>query len=98
MNDSRLLIGQMIVEIDGEATRLDDGRKRLFLEWLKAHSSQVKSALDSGSGLPAALEQWFLSIPTRGLLWEYRLVLEEITWWRELNSNRLRAILEAERN
>jgi len=42
------------------------------------------------------LKTWFESLPLRGLLWEYHLILDEIVWWRDLNPNRLTMILGPE--
>jgi hypothetical protein len=42
------------------------------------------------------LKTWFESLPLRGLLWEYRLILDEIAWWRDLDPHRLNMILRPE--
>jgi len=44
MNDLNVLIEQMAANISSKAMRLDDLRLKLFLEWLYAHSTKVKSA------------------------------------------------------
>ncbi|MCK6584778.1 MAG: hypothetical protein L6Q49_16915 [Anaerolineales bacterium] len=46
MNDLNILIEQMAADISSQAVRLDDLRLKLFLEWLKAHSSKVKAITD----------------------------------------------------
>lgn len=46
--------------------------------------------------LKAALKTWFESLPMRGMLWEYRLILDEIAWWRDLDARRLAMILRSE--
>ena len=42
------------------------------------------------------LKTWFESLPLRGLLWEYHLILDEIAWWRDLDPHRLNMILRPE--
>jgi hypothetical protein len=42
------------------------------------------------------LKRWFESLPMQRLLWEYRLILGEITWWRDLDARRLLMILRSE--
>jgi len=42
------------------------------------------------------LKTWFESLPLRRLLWEYRLILDEIAWWRDLDPHRLNMILRPE--
>ena len=42
------------------------------------------------------LKKWFESLPMHGLLWEYHLILGEITWWRDLDARRLMMVLRSE--
>lgn len=42
------------------------------------------------------LKTWFESLPLRGLLWEYHLILDEIAWWRDLDPHRLNMISRPE--
>ena len=46
--------------------------------------------------LKTGLKAWFETLPMQGLLWEYRIILDEIAWWRDLDQRRLTMILEAE--
>ncbi len=46
--------------------------------------------------LKAGLGKWFESLPLQGILWEYRLILDEIAWWRDLEAHRLAMILGSE--
>jgi len=39
--------------------------------------------------LKGALMIWFESLPVAGVLWEYRLVLSELAWWRTLDGELL---------
>jgi len=46
--------------------------------------------------LKTNLKVWFASLSMQGLLWEYHLILDEITWWRDLDARRLMMILRSE--
>ena len=101
MNDMQVLIEQMVSDISSQAARLDEVRLQKFLEWLKSHSSKVKTVgqvhvevavHDEGSmddRLKNDLNRWFESLPMQGLLWEYHLLLNEIAWWRDLDPRTL---------
>ena len=91
----QILIEQLISDISGQAARLDEIRLQMFLTWLAAHSSQVKTGEQVEVAVPEAgsiadrlrigLKGWFESLPLQGLLWEYRLLLEEIDWLSDLD-------------
>ena len=101
MNDMQVLIEQMVSDISSQAVRLDEVRLQKFLEWLKSHSSKVKTVEqvlvevavhDEGSiddRLKNGLKRWFESLPKQGLRWEYHLLLNEIAWWRDLDPRTL---------
>ena len=101
MNDMQVLIEQMVSDISSQAVRLDEVRLQKFLEWLKSHSSKVKTVEQvlvevevHGEGsiddrLKNDLQRWFESFPIQGLLWEYRLLLNEVAWWRDLDPHEL---------
>jgi hypothetical protein len=42
------------------------------------------------------LKTWFETLPMPGLLWEYHLILDEITWWHDLDPRRLELLLRCE--
>lgn len=116
MSDMQILIDQMVSDISSQAVRLDDLRLHLFLNWLNAHSSKVKTITGSDGqageqvqvdveillegrldeSFKNGLRAWFESLPMPGLLWEYHLILDEITWWRDLDPRRLIMILRSE--
>ena len=110
MNDMQVLIEQMVSDISSQAVRLDEVRLHKFLEWLKSHSSKVKTVEqvlfevavhDEGSiddRLKNVLKGWLESLPMPGLLWEYHLLLNEIAWWRDLDPRTLARILRSEGN
>jgi len=61
---------------------LKPDRRRLFMEWLCAHSGQeLYCARDS-------LADWFGSLSETKALREYGLVVREINWWRDLSCMR----------
>jgi hypothetical protein len=88
MDEIQILIGQMASDIASQAFQLESTRLRLFLEWLVSHSSWVKvdgvSQIETNdrNQLETNLKTWFQSLPVNGLLFEYRLLLEELVWWR----------------
>jgi len=115
----QLSVSQIAVQIVAQATSLDLVRRKLFLEWLKAHSSRVgclgRSAALSvpkvskdrteitvsnqnedcfENHLKSALMIWLESLPAAGVLWEYRLVLSELAWWRTLDGQLLALIMD----
>ena len=110
MNDMQVLIEQMVSDISSQAARLDEVRLQKFLEWLKSHSSKVKTEEQvhievavHGEGsiddrLKNGLKRWFESLPMQGLLWEYHLLLNEIAWWHDLDPRTLTRILRSEGN
>lgn len=111
MTDMQILIEQIVADISTGASRLGEVRLRLFLKWLRAHSSKVKEAeqahmeeaiQDQGmidDRLKNGLKLWFESLPVPGLLWEYHLILDEINWWRILDDRvLLRMLIRARKN
>jgi len=108
MENMQILIEQMVSDISSQALRLHEIRLQLFLDWLNAHSSKVKTSNQArievavhGKGsmadrLKNGLKGWFESLPIPGLLWEYHLLLDEIAWWRDLEPRSLARILRSE--
>lgn len=106
MSDLEILIEQMVLEISTQAFQLDDDRLPLFLNWLIAHSGVVRNAIqleiaalkraDAQKQCKSALQSWLGSLPAQGLLWEYRVILDEIAWWRDLDRSRLLMIMKSE--
>lgn len=116
MIDLNVLIEQIAEDISSQTLRLDDLRLKLFLEWLKAHSSKVKAITDhhaqkglqvqmdvafSREGnmeerLKVSLKMWIEALPMHEMLQEYRLILDEIAWWRDLDARRLNMILKSD--
>ena len=106
MSDWEILIEQMVLDISRQAFQLDDLCLPLFLNWLTAHCGKVRDAIqmdiatlrkmDSEELFKSALKAWLGSLPAQGLLWEYRLLRDEIAWWRDLDPRRLLMILKTE--
>jgi hypothetical protein len=100
MNELELLIGQMVTDISAQVQGLDPLRLGLFMNWLGAHSARLKAVPqqqeDMEKNFKPALRSWLASLSVQGMLWEYRLVMDEIAWWRELDASRLNMILKSE--
>jgi len=87
------------MDISGQAFQLDDLRLRMFLNWLTAHCSRMKASIQMNVArfprsemkqqFQLALRTWFEPLPVQGILWEYRLILDEIAWWQDLGHDRL---------
>jgi hypothetical protein len=89
-------IAAQIADIITTETRaLDKSRRRLFLEWLAAHTSQLECnwpAVKKGAAaesLKAGLETWLGSLPVAGMLLEYGLMLHELDWCQALDEQSL---------
>jgi len=106
MSDWEVMVEQMVLDIFRQAFQLDDVCLPLFLNWLTAHCGKVKDAIqldmatlrraDVEEQFKSALKTWLGSLPAQGMLWEYRLLLDEIAWWRDLDPHRLLMILKSE--
>jgi hypothetical protein len=106
MSDLPALIEQIVMDIATQTFQLEDLRLRLFLNWLMDHSSQMKVSLgnldaglrcaDMEERFQSALKTWLQSLPAQGVLWEYRVITEEIGWWHDLDSLRLKMIVRSD--
>ena len=106
MSDWEIRIEQMVLDISRQAFQLDDLCLPLFLNWLTTHSGKVRDVIqidvaairraDAEEQFKSALKAWLGSLPAHGLLWEYRLLQDEIAWWRDLDPRRLLMILKTE--
>ncbi len=91
----QLISTQIASIISTEALHLDAPRRRLFLEWLAAHTRQVECdwpAVKKGAAtesLKAGLETWLASLSVAGMLLEYGLMLRELDWCRALDEQAL---------
>ena len=100
MSDLDLLVGQMSTDIQDLALQLDDVRLGLFLNWLAAHNRKIKTNAgmlrEAGGEFKPVVHAWLASLSVQGMLWEYRLIMDEIVWWQELAPHRLDKILKPE--
>jgi len=71
------MVDEMVDFILSKIHTLDPRRRYMFIEWLCAHSSQVKCVIDIRAGLNA----WLDSMPAESTAWEYRTITNEINWW-----------------
>ena len=97
----KTLIDQIAFEISIQVERLDEIRRQSFLTWLHAHqrivlADQQRSLVgmvgtdfltEVNSPLKNSLIAWLELLPLQSLLIEYRLILEEISWWHGLEAN-----------
>ncbi len=96
MSDLDVLVRQMATDIYDHTLRLEDVRLRLFLKWLTAHTGRIQVRPVAGEEFKSALLTWLSCLTVQGALWEYHLILDEIAWWRDLDSYRLKMILKSE--
>jgi hypothetical protein len=71
----------MVSDILSQMETLEPRRKYMFITWLHAHNSKMKNAKNVREGLSV----WFDSMPCENAQWEYRLIKDEIGWWRNQN-------------
>lgn len=92
------LVEEMVSEILQQMLELELERRRCFIDWLQAHCNRLNGGggfkaaasceADLQAGLKDGLHAWFDSLPARGVLWEFRLLMNEISWWRSLHEQR----------
>ena len=87
-----LTVTEMVKEIQARCETLDPCRRYMFIEWLQAHNSRVKTAVSVCEGL----ESWFESMQSESRRWEYRLIMSEIDWWNNLDEQSLTRIMLAD--
>ena len=84
--DMQDFIQQVVKEVVAGVRDLDPVRRRMFLVWLGNHASQL-SGHEEGTELECLAEElgaWFDTMSLVSILWEYRLLMSEIEWWRVL--------------
>jgi hypothetical protein len=82
-------VAAMVEAIQSRYETLDPRRKYMFIEWLHAHGSRVKTAVGICEGLTARLE----GMPYEDLRWEFRLIMAEVDWWGNLDEHSLVRIM-----
>jgi hypothetical protein len=88
------LLDLMVVDIFTEAQRLDPMCLNLFLGWLNTRlkPNLIQKKFDEAS-FKLALLFYFESLSVQNVLWEYRIIMEEIEWWHDLDLQRLNFLI-----
>jgi hypothetical protein len=89
-----MTIPQIVADLCARVNDLEGTRKERFLDWLNKHHGA--SQPPTSETLPIFLNTWLGSLSAQGMQWEVQLLLDEITWWRNLSAARLWCMLEAE--
>ena len=87
-------IQQVVKEIVFGVRDLDPVWRRMFLIWMGKHASQVR-CMDEDlyqDCLAIKLSTWLDPMSLVGILWEYRLIMGEIGWWKGLEQTALERI------
>ena len=84
-----LSVSQMVSHICSRVDQLDVSRRYMFMQWLMIHSRTVRSFREVRENLNV----WLGSLPPESAEWEYKLIMGETTWWRELDERRLERIM-----
>ena len=81
----------MALDLAGQAAQLDELRFCMFLEWLGCHCHQVpvRGVVQDSREIWAYLSQWLETFLPEGLDSEYRLIMTEITWWKDADEKTL---------
>jgi hypothetical protein len=89
---AQLSVEEMVDRILFRFETLAPRRKYMFINWLQAHSGQVKNTVNVCEGLTA----WLESMQHENIQWEYRLIMDEIDWWGNLDERSLTKIMLAD--
>ena len=89
-------IPQIVADLCSQVNALEETRKERFLDWLnKHHRTSQPPTMET---LSVFLHTWLGGLNSEGLQWEYKLLQDEIVWWRNLSATRLWHMLEQERS
>ena len=94
----REFVEQVVQEIIAGVRELDSVWQHMFLEWLGHHASQV-CCIDLDQSLDCLSEKlsvWLDPMSLVGILWEYRLIMGEIEWWKSLEQASKKRIASGE--
>jgi hypothetical protein len=69
--------------------QLDVPRRYMFMQWLQMHSHAVWSSRE----IQENLTTWLGSMPAESVVWEYKLIVGEMNWWRDLDERRLARLM-----
>ena len=86
-----LSASEMADNICSQVGQLDASRRYMFMSWLFIHSRGIHRARE----LRESLTAWLGSMPAESAAWEYKLIMGETRWWRDLDEpNLTRMMLE----
>ena len=91
-------VQQVVKEIVAGVRELDPVCQRMFLNWMGNHASQVRCIDEDRyqDCLAVKLAVWLDPMSLVGILWEYRLIMGEIEWWKGLEQATLDRIAAGE--
>jgi len=89
METMNLSVDEMVDSITAQIDELDPRRRYMFIEWLCAHGSQMQCTVN----IRASLNAWLDAMPTDNTFWEYRIITNEINWWRDQNERTIDRLL-----
>ena len=84
-----LSVSQMVDHICSQVDQLDIPRRYMFMQWLLMHSRAVRRTGE----IREQLTVWLGSMSAESAEWEYKLIMGETTWWRDLDEWRLERIM-----
>jgi hypothetical protein len=88
----QLTVTEMVDEILVRFETLDPRRKYMFIKWSQAHCDKVTNIVSVCEDVTA----WLESMRHENIQWEYRLILDEIDWWSNLDEKPLTKIMLAD--
>ena len=84
-----LSVSEMVDHICSQVDQLDVSRRYMFMQWLLMHSRAVRRTGE----IREQLTVWLGSMSAESAEWEYKLIMGETTWWRDLDEWRLERIM-----
>ncbi len=108
MNETDILIEEIVLDIATLTGQLDELRLRMFVNWLIVHSGKAIAAgyvamdiavprgVEMLEQVKSTLRSFLAPLSVQDMLLEYRTISSEIAWWRDLNSIRLNAFVNSE--
>lgn len=75
-------MAEMVSELLCQWSGLEGERRQAFLDWLQAHCRSLELGACSQAEMECALMGWFECLAPAGILWEFLLLMREISWWQ----------------
>jgi hypothetical protein len=76
------LIEHMARDLSRQATGLEEVRLQMFLDWLQCHCCTIQIEQANAREIQHQLGCWLETFSPDDLYVEYRLIMNEIAWWR----------------